>query len=97
MAEWVALRLPREVGEVLALTDVRRIVGLEQEYFRSRSAMGNGHAPVEPGPGVVAGAETVDWVMTRAETEGRSYSAAQVHAVLAAHVAYLSSVGLTRR
>lgn len=96
-AEWVALRLPAEVGAVLALSDLRRIVQWNHEYFRSRSTAGNGHAPATGVSVVVAGAEAVDWVLARAEAEGRPYSPAQIHAVLAAQVEYLDAIGMLER
>jgi hypothetical protein len=96
LAEWVALRLPPEVGRSLSLPDVRRIVGWNHEYFLSRSVAGNGHGDQVASPFMVTGAETVDWVLSRAEAEERAYTASQVHAVLAAQVRYLGEHGFTR-
>ena len=45
------------------------------------------------GPVVVGGAETVDWVLGRAEAVGTTYTAAQVHAVLDAQMLYLDAIG----
>ncbi len=42
---------------------------------------------------VVGGAETVDFVLARAEAVGSSYTPAQVHAVLDAQMAYLQTIG----
>ncbi len=95
LAEWVALRLPPEVSATLSLPDVRRIVEWNHQYFLSRSVAGNGHGDQAAAPLVVTGAETVDWVLSRAEAEERGYTASQVHAVLAAQVRYLSEHGLT--
>ena len=39
------------------------------------------------------GAETVDWVLGRAQAVGTTYSAAQVHAVLDAQMMYLEAIG----
>ena len=93
VASWVARHLPLEVGEMLTQQDVRRIIGWNLEYFRSRTTSGNGHSASVEAPIVVAGAETVDYVLARAGAVGTSYTPAQVHAVLAAQMSYLESIG----
>lgn len=97
-AAWVLGRLPREVGGLLSQNDVRRIIGWNLEYFRSRSTAGNGHTgqgqTAGAGPIIVAGAETVDYTLARADAAGAPYSAAQIHAVLAAQLRYLQSIGV---
>ena len=42
---------------------------------------------------MVGGAETVDFVLTRAEAAGSAYTPAQVHAVLDAQMTYLEAIG----
>jgi hypothetical protein len=93
VASWVANHLPFEVGEKLTQQDVRQIIDWNLEYFRSRTTSGNGHSASAEGPIVVAGAETVDYVLGRADAVGTSYTPAQVHAVLAAQMSYLESIG----
>jgi hypothetical protein len=93
VASWVTRHLPFEVGEVLSQQDVRRIIDWNLEYFRSRTTSGNGHSASVEAPIVVAGAETVDYVLGRAGAVGTSYTPAQVHAVLAAQMSYLESIG----
>jgi hypothetical protein len=90
---WVAAHLPFEVSAVLSHDDVRRIIDLNLEYFRTKGVSGNGSGPHVEGPVVVGGAETVDWVLARAETLGTSYTAVQVHAVLDAQMSYLEAIG----
>ncbi len=90
---WVASHLPFEVSAVLSHDDVRRIIDLNLEYFRTKGVSGNGSGPHVEGPVVVGGAETVDWVLARAETLGTSYTAIQVHAVLDAQMSYLEAIG----
>jgi hypothetical protein len=90
---WVAEHLPFEVSAVLSHDDVRRIIDLNLEYFRTKGVSGNGSSPHLEGPVVVGGAETVDWVLARAETLGTNYTAAQVHAVLDAQMSYLEAIG----
>jgi hypothetical protein len=92
--EYVAEHLPFDVSAVLSFDDVRRIIDWNLEFFRTKGVSGNGHSP-EPTdePVVVGGAETVDFVLRRAQAGGFDYSAAQVHAVLEAQMAYLEAIG----
>ncbi len=92
-ADWVNRRLPAEIGRALTREDVRRIIAWNLEYFRSRTASGNGHSPHGGGQVLVAGAETVDYVLARADGEGIAYTSAQVHAVLDVQMTYLRSMG----
>jgi hypothetical protein len=91
--EWVAEHLPFEVGALLSHDDVRRIIDWNLEFFRTKGVSGNGHTAHAEGPVIVGGAETVDYVLTRAATSGNVYTAAQVHAVLDAQMTYLSAIG----
>jgi heptaprenylglyceryl phosphate synthase len=90
---WVADHLPFEVSAVLSHNDVRQILDWNLEYFRTKGASGNGSTVHAEGPVVVGGAETVDWVLGRAQSVGTTYSAAQVHAVLDAQMMYLEASG----
>ena len=91
--EWVADNLPFEVSAVLSHDDVRRIIDWNLEYFRLKGVSGNGHSSVPDGPVIVGGAETVDYVLTRAEAAGSPYTPSQVHAVLDAQMTYLEAIG----
>ena len=91
--EWVANNLPFEVRAVLSHADVRRIIDWNLEYFRLKGVSGNGHTTNPEGPVVVGGAETVDYVLARAEAVGSPYTAPQVHAVLDAQMSYLEAIG----
>jgi hypothetical protein len=42
---------------------------------------------------VVSGAETVDFVLMKAEAAGSAYTPAQIHAVLDAQMGYLQDIG----
>ncbi len=90
---WVADNLPFDVSAVLSHDDVRRIIDWNLEYFRLKGVSGNGHTTNPDGPVVVGGAETVDYVLTRAEALGSPYTAPQVHAVLDAQMTYLEAIG----
>jgi hypothetical protein len=91
--EWVADHLPFEVSAELSHADVRQIIDWNLEYFRSKGVSGNGHDSDTEGPVVVGGAETVDYVLLRAEAQGVPYTPAQVHAVLDAQMSYLEAIG----
>src|SRR5947209_20512370 len=91
--EWVAEHLPFEVSATLSYDDVRRIIDWNLEYFRSKGVSGNGSGPHAAGPVVVGGAETVDYVLVKAQSIGHEYTAAQVHAVLDAQMTYLEAIG----
>lgn len=90
---WVAEHLPFEVSAILSHADVRNIIDWNLEYFRSKGASGNGSRPHFDAQVVVGGAETVDWVLTKAHQSGAVYTAAQVHAVLDAQMTYLEAIG----
>jgi hypothetical protein len=90
---WVADHLPFDVSAVLSHDDVRKIIDWNLEYFRTKGVSGNGSTVHSEGPVVVGGAETVDWVLARAQALGTTYTAAQVHAVLDAQMTYLEAIG----
>ena len=91
--EWVANNLPFDVRATLSHDDVRRIIDWNLEYFRMKGVSGNGHSATAEGPVVVGGAETVDYVLARAESLGAEYTPPQVHAVLDAQMSYLEAIG----
>ncbi|HVF32652.1 MAG TPA: hypothetical protein VM933_06415 [Acidimicrobiales bacterium] len=91
--EWVANHLPFEVSAVLSHDDVRSILEWNLEYFRSKGVSGNGSTPHVEAPIVVGGAETVAYVLDRANRSGRDYQADQVLAVLDAQMSYLEAIG----
>lgn len=90
---WVCRHVSDEVAAVLSPDDVRRILHWHLEYFRLKGVSTNGSRPNTERPVVVGGAETVDFVLSRAEAVGSPYTPAQVHAVLDAQMAYLQTIG----
>lgn len=82
-----------EVASILSPDDVRRILDWHLEYFRLRGVSSNGDRPHSDGPVVVSEAETVDFVLTRAQAEGIPYTPQQVRAVLDAQMGYLEEIG----
>ena len=90
---WVCDHVDDEVAAVLSPDDVRRILNWHLEFFRIKGVSSNGNSPRVEGPVVVSGAETVDFVLKRAEAVGSPYTAEQVHAVLDAQMTYLEAIG----
>lgn len=90
---WVAEHLPFEVSAVLSHDDVRQIIDWNLEYFRIKGVSGNGNSAHAAGPVIVGGAETVNYVLERADASGSSYTPTQVHAVLDAQMTYLEAIG----
>lgn len=90
---WVCEHVEFEVAAVLSPDDVRRILNWHLDFFRTKGVSSNGNSSHAGGPVVVSGAETVDFVLARAEAAGSGYTPAQVHAVLDAQMTYLSEIG----
>ena len=90
---WIAEHLPFEVSAVLSYDDVRRIIDWNLEFFRTRGVSSNGSTHHADHPVVVGGAETVAHGLERAQQSGAEYTAAQLHAVLEAQMAYLERIG----
>ncbi len=96
---WVAERVPFEVSAVLTHDDVRRMLGWNLADLQAAAAAAvegpdGDSASLPPSPLTVMGEdEAVTAVRTRAQAEGREYSDEQVRAVLAAHLAYLQTIG----
>lgn len=91
--DWVADHLPFEVSAELSHADVRRIIDWNLEYFRTKGVSGNGSSAHVEGPVFVGGAETVEYVLEKADAAGVDYTSAQVHAVLEAQMSYLDAIG----
>ncbi len=90
---WVCDHVGDEVAAVLTPDDVRQILDWHLEYFRLKGVSGNGSGPHVDGPVVVTGAETVGFVLQRAEETGSPFTPEQVHAVLDAQMGYLTEIG----
>src|SRR5687767_7308358 len=71
--EWVANHLPYDVGAELTHDDVRRIIGWNLEFFRSKGLSGNGSSLHVETPLVIGGAETVAYVLQKAAAAGADY------------------------
>jgi hypothetical protein len=91
--EYVCDHVDDAVAAVLTPDDVRQILDWHLEYFRLKGVSSNGHGPHVDGPVVVTGAETVSFVLMKAEAAGNAYTPEQVHAVLDAQMGYLTEIG----
>jgi hypothetical protein len=92
--QFVADELPFEVAAELTHDDVRQILRWHLEYFRTKGVSSNGQShDAQVGPIIVGGGETVDYVLDKASSQGSTYTAAQVHAVLDAQLRYLQAIG----
>jgi hypothetical protein len=81
------------VAAVLSPDDVRRILNWHLEFFRIKGVSSNGNSAEADHPVVVSGAETVDFVLMKAEAAGSPYTPMQIHAVLDAQMGYLEDIG----
>ncbi len=90
---WVCDHVSDDVAAILTPDDVRRILNWHLEYFRLKGVSTNGDSAHTEGPVVVSGAETVEFVLMRAEAIGAQYTPEQVHAVLDAQMTYLEEIG----
>ncbi len=90
---WVCDHVGPEVAAVLSPDDVRQILNWHLEFFRMKGVSSNGHTSDSDGPVVVSGAETVDFVLMKAEAAGSPYTPSQIHAVLDAQMGYLEDIG----
>src|SRR3954454_17148308 len=91
--EWVCRHVSDDVAAELTPEDVRQIINWHLEYFRLKGVSSNGHGAQSEGPVVVGGAETVDFVLMKAQSAGSTYTPAQVHAVLDAQMPSLEAIG----
>lgn len=92
--EYVANRLPYDVSATISHDDVRNIIDWSLEFFRTKGVISNGHVTaVQDARDVVVGqAETVDYVLAKAKTQGSEFAPAHVHAVLDEQLRYLDAI-----
>jgi hypothetical protein len=91
--DWVVQHIPDVYAAQLTVDEVRQIIDWQLQFFRNRGVSGNGSTPHVPGPVVVGGAETVSYILERAETAGMEFTADQVHAVIETQLTYLRAIG----
>ncbi len=91
--EWVVEHLPDDIAATLTPKEVRRILRLQMDFFKRKGVAVNGSTPYPPGPVIVGGAETVDYVIEQAATEGFDFAPEQVHAVIDTQLRYMRAIG----
>lgn len=91
--DWVVDHVPDDVAATLTPADVRRILDFQIEFFERKGMSGNGSSREHQGPVVIGAAETVAYILQRAEATGEAYLPEQVHAVVETQLSYLRSIG----
>ncbi len=90
---WVIEHVPDDVAATLTPDDVRRILEFQVEFFRRKGVSSNGSTAYPPGPVVIGGSETVDYILERAEATGEPYLPEQVYGVIETQLSYLRAIG----
>jgi hypothetical protein len=91
--DWVVEHVPDDVAATLTPDDVRRILELQVEFFRRKGVSADGATAYPPGPVVIGGSETVDYILERATATGESYLPEQVYGVIDTQLTYLRAIG----
>ncbi len=91
--DWVVEHLPDDIAATLTPKDVRRILRLQMDFFKRKGVAVNGSTAHPPGPVIVGGAETVDYVIEQAAGEGFAFAPEQVHAVIETQLEYMRAIG----
>jgi hypothetical protein len=91
--DWVVERVPDDVAATLTPADVRRILALQLEFFRRKGVTGNGSSAHPPGEVVVGAAETVEYIIAKAQEDGEEYLPEQIYPVVETQLAYLREIG----
>jgi len=91
--DWVVLHLADHAAASLTVDDVREIIEIQLQYFRSKGVSGNGSSVDPLGPVVIDDAETVGYILAQAAARGSVFTSEQVHAVVETQMAYLRSIG----
>ena len=91
--EWVVEHVPDDVAATLTAEDVRRILELQVEFFQRKGVSANGATEYPPGPVVIGGSETVDYIVERAAATGEAYLPEQVYGVVDTQLTYLRAIG----
>ncbi len=91
--DWVVQHIADHAAATLTVDDVREIIEIQLQYFRSKGVSGNGSSAHPIGPVVIDDAETVGYIVAQAAARGDVFTAEQVHAVVETQMSYLRSIG----
>jgi hypothetical protein len=91
--DFVVEHVPDDVAATLTADDVRRILELQVEFFSRKGVSANGVTAYPPGPVVIGGSETVDYILERAAATGEAYLPEQVYSVVETQLTYLRAIG----
>jgi hypothetical protein len=90
---YVVDHVPDDIAATLTPADVRRILEFQVEFFKRKGVSSNGSTAYPPGPVVIGGSETVDYILERAEATGEPYLPEQVYGVIETQLSYLRAIG----
>src|SRR3989442_10276838 len=80
--DWVVQHLADHAAASLTVDDVREIIEIQLQYFRSKGVSGNGSSVQPLGPVVIDDAETVGYLLTHAAARGDVFTSEQAYAVV---------------
>jgi hypothetical protein len=90
---WVVEHLPDDVAATLTVDDVRRILEGQVDFFKRKGVSSNGSTAYPPGPVVIGGSETVEFIIERSAADGETYLPEQVYGVIDTQLSYLRAIG----
>jgi len=97
--DWVVQHIPDVYAAQLTVDEVRDIIDLQLQFFRGRGVTTNGSKAHDsrplgaPGPVLVGGPETVDYILEHARERGHDFTSDQVYAVIETQLTYLRAIG----
>ena len=91
--DWVVAHVPDDVAATLTPDDVRRILEFQVEFFKRKGVSSNGSTAYPPGPVIIGGSETVDYILARSAETGEAYLPEQVYGVIETQLSYLRAIG----
>jgi hypothetical protein len=90
---WVVAHVPDDVAATLTSHDVLRILEFQVDFFKRKGVSSNGSTAYPPGPVVIGGSETVDYILERCAATGEAYLPEQVYGVIETQMSYLRAIG----
>ncbi|MFI5053683.1 MAG: hypothetical protein ACHQDE_04920 [Acidimicrobiia bacterium] len=91
--EWVVAHVPDDVAATVTPDDVRRILEFQVEFFKRKGVSSNGSTAYPPGPVIIGGSETVEYIVERSAATGEPYLPEQVYGVIETQLSYLRAIG----